>query len=155
MATAGEVVWFSHMVNKVDNKINARLTDDIDFSGAMENFQQLGLKNGYGGVFDGGNHRVSNLVIEATNADAGFISASIDGMVLRNIIFDSSCSISSTGSYVGIIGASNWGVTGTTTLYNVGNEGSVSTDGVNAGGLLGGNHNSMGIIVMKNYLSSG
>lgn len=155
LATAGEVVWFSHMVNKVDNKINARLTDDIDFSGAMENFQQLGLKKGYGGVFDGDNHRVSNLVIEATNEDAGFISASIDGMVLRNIIFDSSCSISSTGSYVGIIGASNWGVTGTTTLYNVGNEGSVTTGGVNAGGLLGGNHNSMGIIVMKNCYTTG
>ena len=155
LATAGEVVWFSHMVNKVDNTINARLTADIDFSGAMENFQQIGLKKGFSGIFNGDNHRVSNLEINVTNDDAGFISASKSGMVLRNIIFDSSCSITTTGNFAGIIGASNWGETGTTALINVGNEGTVTVGGVNAGGLLGGNHDSKGIIVMKNCYTTG
>lgn len=155
LATAGDVAWFSRMVNTVDNKFNACLTDDIDFSEAGDKFQQIGLKVGYAGTFDGKNHRVMNLTLDVDNDDAGFISASNSGMVLRNITFDATCSIKTTGSYAGIVGASNWDQTGTTTLLNVANEGSVTVGGVNAGGLLGGNHGSRGIIVMRNCYTTG
>lgn len=155
LATAGDVVWFARMVNTVDNTLNACLTDDIDFGEANDRFEQIGLSVGYSGIFDGRNHRVSNFTLDVENNDAGFISASNSGMVLRNIIFDASCSISTTGSYAGIVGASNWGQTGTTTLQNVANEGSVTVGGVNAGGLLGGNHDSKGIIVMQRCYTTG
>lgn len=155
LSTAGDVVWFSRMVNTVDNTINGCLTADIDFAEANDKFQQIGLKVGYAGTFDGNNHCVSNLTIDVDNDDAGFISASNSGMILRNIIFDSSCSIKTTGQYAGIIGASNWDQTGTTTLQNVANCGDVTVAGVNAGGLLGGNHGSKGIIVMRNCYTTG
>lgn len=155
LATAGDVVWFGRMVNTVDNTLNACLTDDIDFSEANDKFQQIGLKVGYAGTFDGKNHRVMNLNVDVDNDDAGFISASNSGMMLRNIIFDASCSIKTTGQYAGIVGASNWDQTGTTTLLNVANEGNVTVGGVNAGGLLGGNHGSKGIIVMRNCYTTG
>ncbi|MGN0233673.1 MAG: T9SS type A sorting domain-containing protein [Bacteroidaceae bacterium] len=156
LADAEDVVWFSRMVNSVDNTINGCLTDDVDFSGCNDRFEQMGKdKKGYGGIFDGQNHTVSGLNIDVQNDDAGFICASNSGMVLRNIIFDSTCSIKSTGNYVGIIGASNWDQTGTTTIQNVANEGDVTTGGVNAGGLLGGNHGSKGIIIMRRCYTTG
>lgn len=155
LATAGDVAWFARMVNTVDNTLNGRLTDDIDFSEANDRFVQIGLKVGYAGTFDGNNHRVSNLTIDVDNDDAGFISASNSGMVLRNIIFDGTCSFKTSGSWAGVVGTSNWDQTGTTTLLNVGNEGSVTVGGVNAGGLLGGNHGSKGIIIMRNCYTTG
>lgn len=155
LATAGDIVWFSRMVNTVDNTLNACLTDDIDFGEANDRFEQIGLKVGYSGIFDGRNHRVRNFALDVENDDAGFISASNSGMTLRNIIFDASCSINTTGNYAGLVGASNWDQTGTTTLQNVANEGSVTAGGVNAGGLLGGNHGSKGIIVMRNCYTTG
>lgn len=156
LADAGDVVWFSRMVNNVDNTINGRLTDDVDFSGYNDQFEELGKdKKGYGGIFDGQNHTISGLNIDVEHDDAGFIAASNSGMVLRNIIFDATCSVKSTGNYVGIIGASNWDQTGTTTIINVANEGTVTALGVNAGGLLGGNHGSKGIIIMQRCYTTG
>lgn len=155
LSTPGDILWFSRMVNTVDNTINGSLTSDVDFSDAPRPFEQIGLKVGYSGTFDGRNHRVYNLNIDVDNDDAGFISASNSGMTICNIIFDSTCSFKTTGSWAGVIGVSNWGQTGTTTLQNVGNEGNVTVGGVNAGGLLGGNHDSKGIIVMQRCYTTG
>lgn len=156
LADAADLVWFSRMVNSVDNTINGRLTDDIDMSGYNDKFEELGKdQKGFSGIFDGQDHTISGLAIDVEHDDAGFIAASNSGMVLRNVIFDASCSIKSTGNYVGIIGASNWNQTGTTSIINVGNEGTVTALGVNAGGLLGGNHGSKGIIVIRNCYTTG
>lgn len=152
---ANDVVWFSEYANTIDAKANARLAADINMAEAERDFNPLGIKNAYAGTFDGQNHVVSNLTVDMLESNAGFISVGAGGMILKNIIFDKSCSIKTGNRYAGIVGISKGGETGTLTFINVGNEGEVTAAGENAGGLIGCNSGSSAKHIFRNCYTTG
>ena len=155
LATAGDIIWFGHLVSLGNNTANARLTADIDMMDVMSDFQPIGAEKGYGGTFDGQGHTIFNFNYEKVGNDAGFIGLALGGMTLQNIIFDKTCSISGVGNGAGIVGGSLSGQTGTVTFRKVGMEGSVTISGTNAGGLIGCNHGSSAKYEFYNCYVSG
>lgn len=156
LATAQDILWFAELLNVKGNNLGARLTEDIDMGPVMEDFKPLGnTDKGYCGTFDGQGHVISNFEYVQDANDAGFIRQGAGGMTLKNIIFDSSCSITTYGKYAGLVGGSVSGDTGTLTFENVGNEGNVEAGGENAGGIIGCNHGSSATYVFKNCYTTG
>jgi len=157
LANGADVLWFSAMVNSGNPTINARLTEDIDMSEVNDKFEPIGYSkyiNGFGGIFDGQNHTVSNFYLEKDLDDMGFIGRVLTGMNFKNIVFDASNTIIGK-RYVGLVGGNLNTETGDIYLTNVGYEGNVQASGVNAGGLVGCNHGSAAIYHLKNCYVTG
>lgn len=156
LADGLDVVWFAALVELGNPNINARLTADIDMTDVNEKYKPFGTKYIYGGTFDGDYHTVSNLIIDMPDVNnVGFISQVKTGATLKNIIFDSSCSITG-GTYVGLIGGSPSGESGEIYMTNVGNEGNVTaTAGENAGAIIGCNHGSAALYQLTGCYSTG
>ena len=156
LADGLDVVWFAALAELGNPNINARLTADIDMTDVNEKYKPFGTKYIYGGTFDGDYHTVSNLIIDMPDVNnVGFISQVKTGATLKNIVFDSSCSITG-GTYVGLIGGSPSGESGEIYMTNVGNEGNVTaTAGENAGAIIGCNHGSAALYQLTGCYSTG
>lgn len=141
LADGLDLAWFSAMVNSsnANKKLNARLTADIDMTEANERFEII--KN-YAGTFDGQFHRISNLVITRDADDVGMFALVMAGVTIKNLILDSSCSITG-NKYVGLVASNEFNQTdGNINLINLGFEGTITAYGVNGGGIIGCNHSS-------------
>ena len=156
LADGLDVVWFAALAELGNPNVNARLTADIDMTDVNEKYKPFGTKYIYGGTFDGDYHTVSNLIIDMPDVNnVGFISQVKTGATLKNIIFDSSCSITG-GTYVGLIGGSPSGETGEIYMTNVGYEGNITaTAGENAGAIIGCNHGSAALYQLTGCYSTG
>lgn len=153
---AQDLCWFSAYVDKVSKSASAKLTDDVDMAGFMDRFIPLGGTVGYTGTFDGQGHTISNFVLETTSNDAGFVSVAAAGMHIQNLIMDKTCSVSTTMNYAGgFVGGTLSGVTTEIYFTNLGFEGTVFTGGVNAGAIVGCNHGSSALFIMRNCYSTG
>ena len=160
---ATELNEFGRLVANGDTAANGMLMNDINFSGwtSWEPIGGRGGKNPYIGHFDGGGHRIMNLVVD--NASKGWEAQGVfgrvtAGCVIANLVFDSSCSISGKNSVGGIAGQVNGDAAGTVKFVNCGNEGNVScnmTEGSNAGGILGGNASTVIQVELKNCYNAG
>ena len=73
------------------------LENDIDFSKLSGNFKPIGDENNdFRGVFDGQGYKISNLKLNSgTFRHAGFFGYSQGGLVVRNLVLDNTCSITS------------------------------------------------------------
>ena len=149
-----DVYWFSHLVNTGMLEVNARLTDDVDMS-SIENFPSIGNKKyQYKGTFDGQHHTVSNLYMEYELDYTGFLGAVAGGAALKNITFDSSCTIIGK-NYTGAVGGFYDGMSGDITISNVGFEGEVAGTKNNAAGIIGSNKGADATFYITNCYSTG
>ena len=130
-----ELAWWANYAGTHPDA-SARLTEDIDMEGHMDRFVPAGSTSvPFVGEFDGQRHTISNLVVDNPTKDCqGLISAIGDGAVIHDLILDESCSISG-NAFCGLVGRTING--GEIYMYNVGNEGDVSTVNQNAAGLIG------------------
>ena len=154
IATADDMLVFMRAVNN-RGQVEAigRLTADIDMSSVSKSFTPIGTSaRMFVGTFDGQGHKITNLRITGNNDFTGLFGYVGGGAVIKNLILDSSCSISG-GSYVGLIGGSNAG--GVVTMENLGNEGTVTASGRNAGGIIGCNMGSSATFVINNCYVTG
>ena len=118
-----------------DSDIKARMYADLDMSGVV--YTPVGTTNGklFAGEFDGQGHVVSNLVLNNGAYEyQGLFGIIGDGAIIKNFIFDNTCSIKAS-RFAGIIGGTNGG--GDVYLSNLGNEGHVETVNENAAGIIG------------------
>lgn len=159
---AGKVEWFSHKVDLGgDNlQINGKLTADIDFTGIthMPIGQTTGKK--YNGTFDGQGHRIMNMVINRPYDDNigffGFLRGNSAHTVIRNLIMDSSCSITARNRAGGFAGScQNSG--SSITIENCINEASVNVTGQDAAGFVGGHedNSSSPKWIIRNCINTG
>ena len=149
-----DVYWFSHLVNTGMLEVNARLTDDVDMS-SIENFPSIGNKKyQYKGTFDGQHHTVSNLHMEYELDYTGFLGAVAGGAALKNITFDSSCTIIGK-NYTGAVGGFYDGMSGDITISNVGFEGEVAGTKKYAAGIIGGNKGADATFYITDCYSTG
>ena len=105
-----EFVQFRRNVNKGSSYSGTTVFLDSDLSLAGKIFEPIGesRSKSFRGVFDGQGHVVSNLNMTSSSQYAGLFGCS-NGLTIKNVVLDSSCSITSSFSsgwaYVGgIIG---------------------------------------------------
>lgn len=110
IGTARELIDFSTKVNKGTSYSGTTvlLDSDIDLNGI--DFEPIGKyeSTNFNGVFDGQGHTISNLIIDKPLVYVGLFSFS-NGMTLKNIVLDGSCSVKNsyntptpfTGSLIG------------------------------------------------------
>ncbi len=97
--TAYQLEWFTKFVNAGNTTAKARLMADIDLQ--EKPWKSIGTDSKkYAGEFDGNNHVVANLHINANANDSGFFGATAAGFVVSDLTL-TNVDISSTKSYVG------------------------------------------------------
>ena len=124
-----EFIEFTGNVNKGTNYQGTTvfLDSDLDFTG--ETFVPIGTSYYFSGTFDAQGHVISNLELASSLQYVGLFGYS-RGLTIRNVILDSSCSITSSGSgYAG--GIIGWCETsnGPCSIENSVNMGSVTFSG--------------------------
>ena len=150
-----ELAWFSGYVNAGNANALGRLTADIDMAEMSANWIPIGFNGvNYAGTFDGQGHKISNFNIEMEVNCAGLFGYIQPPCTIKNLILDETCSIVG-AAYSGLIGESVGGVTGKIYMTNLGNEGSVTTGGVNAGGIIGCCMSSSATFIITNCYTTG
>lgn len=157
LSNASQLYWFSMQVNVGKNYgWNAKLTSDLDMTDYEGLFTGLGdAAQGavYQGTFDGQGHVISNLHINASNNFTGFVGQAGNGLVVKNMVLDETCSISG-GECAALVGGANQ-MSGTVTLLNLGNMGNVYSTSKQAAGIFGGNAGSKATLLVENCFSTG
>ena len=161
---ASELNEFGTIVAKGDTAANGMLMNDIDFKD-WTSWEPIGGRgngnpNPYCGHFDGGGHRIKNLVVDNASKDwssQGVFGRVTAGCVIANLIFDKSSSIKGQNYVGGIAGEVRGDAAGTVKFVNCGNEGSVTGNNnkdianiPGGGGILGGSSSKKIQIEFKN-----
>ena len=148
-----DVCWFAEFVTAGNVEVNAKLNADLDFTDYPDFAGIADREHGFKGIFDGGFHTISNMVLDLPDADwVGFINFLNGGATVKNLRGDNTCFINAHGN-AGLIGGST--AAGDIYLENLGFEGDVSCTRAGAGGVLGCNTGSQAIIYMTNCYSTG
>ena len=158
LGTPEDIVWFAALTNHQNPAQNAKLTADIDMS-IVEDFEMIGVATQpYRGIFNGQDHVISNLRLEKTDVERfiGFFAVVSGGANISHLILDSSCSITTTGYRVGMIGAS-YGA-GDVYISYCGNEGDVTSTSPfesTAAGIFGCNQDCLSDVHIDHCYSTG
>ena len=159
LGSVADVEWFAAMVNEAHQvTIKGMLTADIDFQGTVNAHTPIGLNTTYkyNGSFDGQGHRIKNMIIEGTGNFQGFFGVIRGGTVIRNLIIDSSCSVTGPSGIGGIAGAAQTDVAGYPLIIeNCINEAPITATTGSAAGILGVGQSAYPTIQLKNCLNTG
>ena len=163
ITNADDLESFAYTVNSGNTTAKGKLTTDIDMSG-YNNFPGIGGSKTtdsdpnpicFAGVLDGDFHKIMNLKVDKTGLEAvGLVNSATAGATIKNLTIASTCEFKgrkAVGAFVG----GTYNSSGTVTFLNCGNEGSVTSDGQNAGGILGCNFNGNIAIHMTNCYNIG
>ena len=141
LTTPEQFAGLAYLVNNGNNFSGKtiKLNNDIDLLGTVHNesgvfWTPIGTDSiRFSGTFDGQGHTISHMIIDTDVQYAGLFGC-VSGATIRNVILDSSCSVTSTANNVGGIA----GVTYNETLIeNVVNNGNVSGTSNYVGGIVG------------------
>ena len=128
---------FTKVVNSGTNYYGTTVFLDTDLSLSGQTVQPIGSSSSYPfrGVFDGQGHAISNLAMTSSSYYTGLFGRST-GLTVRNVVLDSSCSITNTYSstsssdpYIGGIIGYCYGSNGVCNLENNVNMASVTFSG--------------------------
>ena len=127
-----DFIQFRDNVSSGTNYSGTTVFLDTDLSLAGKTFEPIGTSNAncFIGTFDGQGHAISNLAITSSSSQYVGLFGYSTGLTIRNVILDSSCSVTSTtdsgGTYVGgILGNCNT-INGPCAIENSVNMGSVT-----------------------------
>ena len=127
-----DMKWFAAMVQFINPAINGKLTADLDFESGN---CRIGTDTkAYRGTFQGGDHVISNFVVNNDEIFQGLFGYVTGGADISGLVFDKTCSIKCNARGAMIGGAKDGG---TVKLTRLGNEGNVTTTNENAAGIIG------------------
>ena len=158
LGSAADVEWFAAMVNDAHlTTINGMLTADIDYEGVVNAHTPIGLNTTfkYNGTFDGQGHRIKNMIIDGTSNFQGFFGIIRGATVIRNLIIDSSCSVTGPSAIGGITGAAQTDGGSPLVIENCINEATITATSGSASGILGVGQSAYPTIQIKNCLNTG
>ena len=144
ISNAKELNWFAVWTNREDASVSAKLTANIDMT-EVANFPGVGSgERNFIGTIDGQRHIISNMKMDWEREGVGLVNRAANGAQVKNVTIASNCSFKGSKAVAGLIG----GAYGTGDIYieNCGNEGSVTSTGQNAGGVVGVCFNNGGMI---------
>ncbi|MBQ5714390.1 MAG: hypothetical protein IIV77_07875 [Bacteroidaceae bacterium] len=160
LTNAGNVEWFSARVAAGNLTINGKLMKDIDFENVENIHSPIGPSTGqkFNGTFDGQGFRIKNMIINRPDQDNqgffGYLRGNNKDTYVKNLIIDSSCSITGKKSVGGI--AAN-GQNNETFIYiqNCVNEANITALGGDAGGILGSSSSNYPKWIIQNCVNTG
>jgi hypothetical protein len=158
LGNAGNVEWFSALVNQGGNDTNLRgkMVDDIDFTDVTHTPIGVGEGTKFNGQFDGQGHRILNLKIRSSNNYQGFFGGLRGGgTVVRNLILDKSCSITGKQRVGGIVAFAQTTGSSPIIIENCINEASISGTSTGVGGILGASQSPHPAIHLRNCINTG
>ena len=158
LGNAGNVEWFSALVNQGGNDTNLRgkMVDDIDFTDVTHTPIGVGEGTKFNGQFDGQGHRILNLKIRSSNNYQGFFGGLRGGgTVVRNLILDKSCSITGKQRVGGIVAFAQTTGSSPIIIENCINEASISGTSTGVGGILGASLSPHPAIHLRNCINTG
>ena len=156
IANPKQLIWYASNINNGDTRAKGRLIADIDMEGMCDKFNPIGNteETPFNAIFDGQGHRISNLVVEQETNCAGLFGYIKAPCTIQNLVLDETCSITG-AAYSGLIGESIGGKSGDIHMTNLGNEGTVTTTGVHAGGIIGCCMSSSAHFIITNCYTTG
>lgn len=108
IGTADDLIAFASKVNDGETTAKAVLTADINMTDKF--YTPIGnTSNVYEGTFDGQGYRISHLTINTNDSYQGLFGVVTDGVYIKNIFVDNTCSITGGDYTAGIVGGSNGG----------------------------------------------
>lgn len=111
ISNVAELISFSNSVNAGTDYYGTTilLTEDMDFTGKSSEFTPISISANHMfiGTFDGQGHTIRNLEIVSTRSFVGFFGILAQGATVKNLVIDSSCSITNKcdDSYIGTAGS--------------------------------------------------
>ena len=146
IGSAADLVSFAEVVNNGATTANAILTADIDCSSITEWVPIGSDTKRYKGTFDGKGHTFRNLNISGVTDGYGLFYTTA-GVTLKDFVLDSSCSITTSGNCVGVVGKHvGGGLTDAATYSGIGIAANITnTAGENPAGLIGGCWGNKGV----------
>ncbi len=141
LGTVDDVKWFAGMVNEEhQTTIKGKLTADIDFTSVTHTPIGPNTTYKYNGIFDGQGHRIKNMIINNGASEQGFFGVIRGGTIIRNLIIDSSCSVTGTSRIGGLVGSAQVNTASPIIIENCINEATVNATATatgSASGILG------------------
>ena len=158
LANAGNVEWFSALVNQGGNDTNLRgkLVADIDFTDVTHTPIGVGEGTKFNGQFDGQGHRILNLKLRTTKDLQGFFGGLRGGgTTVRNLILDKSCVINGKQRVGGIAAFAQTTGSSPIVIENCINEANITGTSTAVGGILGGSMSPHPAIHIRNCINKG
>lgn len=143
-----DLCLFAEIVNKGENNAKAVLNADLDMMDFQTDFAPIGTNwVQYSGKFDGQGHTISNLNITGKDY-AGFFGVVGQGVEIRDLYLDATCSISGSNYVGGLVGYSRMG---NTKIINCGTSATVTATGGYAGGFVGCVTRVSNVTIQRSY----
>ena len=158
LGNAGNVEWFSSLVNQGGNNIFlwGKMVADIDFTGVTHTPIGVGEATKFNGKFDGQGHRIMNLKLQTSKDLQGFFGGLRGGgTTISNLVIDKSCAIKGKQRVGGIAAFAQ--TTGSTAIVieNCINEANITGTSTAVGGILGGSMSPHPAIHIRNCVNNG
>ena len=150
--TPEKLVYIANFASNENPDINIKITADLDMSEVSD--QYVPISGGYSGIFDGGGHTISNLVINKPDEDRQGLIGVAGNCTIKNLTLDNTCRIEGARFCGGFVGATSANENVTITMENLIMHGDVKANR-NAAGIYGCNENSKATVIMKNCGVSG
>ena len=162
IGTASELEWFAEYVNSASSEntamLNAKavLTADIDLQGVNHTPIGASATYKYDGTFDGQHHVISNMIINLPNQEnVGFFGLVRGNATIKNIIIDSSCSVTGKNRVAGLIGCVQTLADKKLTILNCVNMATVHATAGVASGIIGAGQSKYPVFKMHNCVNIG
>ena len=162
IGTASELEWFAEYVNSAEEgntamlNANAVLTADIDLEGITHTPIGKSTAYKYEGTFDGQHHAIKNMIINLPDQEnVGFFSLVRGNATIKNLIIDSSCSVTGKNRVAGVIGSVQTKADPNLSILNCVNMAEVHATGGVASGIVGAGQSAYPLFYMHNCVNTG
>lgn len=118
--TPEKLVYIANFASNENPDINIKITADLDMNEVSDQYSPI---RNYSGVFDGGGHTISNLVINKPGEKAQALIGVAGECTIKNLTLDETCSITGGEMCAGFVGVPSG--SGAITMENLVMQGNV------------------------------
>ena len=125
--TPEKMVYIANFATNENPNVNIKITADLDMKEVSDQYSPI---RGYSGIFDGGGHTISNLIINKPGENAQALIGVAGECTIKNLTLDETCSITGGQMCAGFVGVPSGG---SITMENLVMQGNVKGERNTAG----------------------